>query len=235
MSIIPLFILLFLLTTAILQLKVGSLIPKELLNSPIKPFLNQVERLISNPGLLTGTSAIVMIWFSRGMFTSIEKSFSAILDKKNPAGFLYRNIVAILTIFLLWFLMFFIYTLKHFIVLLFPNLISVSVISSVAIAALLFFILIGIYYFMLPVNIPLLFIVKASSIIFLILIVFERAFVWFIVNMSKVSLVYGTFAAVVVFLLWIYYSAVVILLGAGIAKGKILIKEAEIANGKANS
>ena len=69
-----------------------------------------------------------------------------------------------------------------------------------------------------------------NLLIFSVLTVFERFFVWFIFNVSKVSLLYSSFAAVIIFLLWIYYSATVILLGAGIVKGK-LIAEGELNEG----
>ena len=229
MSIIPLFIFLFFLGMVIFHVDFKSLIPPEFLNSPLKPIFKQIETVINNSGLISGTAAIIMLWFSRGVFLSLERSFCEILKVENPAGFIYRHIVIILFIFLLWILMFVFYGAKYALALLLPQFPELSFLSSLVVPLLLFVILVSVYYFLLPVAVELGFILKVSSFVFLLLALFERAFVWFILNVSKVSILYGSFAALIVFLLWIYYSATVVLLGVGVVKAK-LISEGEIEN-----
>ncbi|WP_457679554.1 YihY/virulence factor BrkB family protein [Thermovibrio sp.] len=229
MSIIPLFIFLFFLGMTVFHLDFESLIPKDFLNSPLKPIFLQIEKVINNSGLISGTAALVMLWFSRGIFLSLERSFSEILRKENPAGFLYRHIVIVLIIFLLWVLMFIFYAAQYLLALILPQLPELSFLSAFLVPALLFLVLLSIYYFLLPVSVEFHFIFKVSVVIFLLLVVFERSFVWFIFHVSKVSILYGSFAALIVFLLWIYYSATVILFGVGIIKGKLMF-EGELSN-----
>jgi len=222
MSIIPLFIFLFFLGMTVFHVNFETLIPKEFFNSPLKPIFLQIEKVINNSGLVSGTAALIMLWFSRGVFLSLERSFSEILEKENPAGFIYRHTVIVLFIFLLWVLMFVFYSAHYLLALLLPQLPQLSFLSSLLVPLLLLVVLISVYYFLLPVNIEFSFIFKVSLLVFLLLALFERSFVWFILNVSKVSILYGSFAALIVFLLWIYYSATVILLGVGIIKGKLL-------------
>ncbi len=223
MSIIPLFIFLFFLGMVIFHVDFKSLIPKEFFESPLKPIFLQIEQVINSSGLISGTAALVMLWFSRGVFLSLERSFSEILKTENPAGFIYRHIVIVLFIFFLWILMFVFYAAQYLLALL-PHLPVLPLLSSLLVPLLLFVILVCVYYFLLPVSVELTFILKVAATVFLILTLFERAFVWFILNVSKVSILYGSFAALIIFLLWIYYSATVVLLGVGIIKGKLLFE-----------
>ncbi len=233
MSIIPLFIFLFFLGMAVFHVNFENLVPKEFLNSPLKPIFLQIEKVINSSGLVSGTAALVMLWFSRGVFLSLERSFSEILEKENPAGFIYRHTVIVLFIFLLWVLMFVFYSAHYVLGLLLPQLPQLSFLSSLLVPLLLFAILLSIYYFLLPVSVDFPFILKVSIFVFVLLALFERGFVWFILNVSKVSILYGSFAALIVFLLWIYYSATVVLLGVGIIKGKLLFSgELEDEGGK---
>jgi len=213
----------------ILHVNFQDLIPTELLNSPLKPIFLRIEELINNSGLISGTAAFFMLWFSRGIFLSLEKSFCEILEVASPANFFYRNLAIIFAIFFLWVLLFIFYIAKYIIVLLLPQIPALSLLSSLLVLILLFTILVSAYYFMLPVNVPFRFILKISVFVFSILLIFEKAFVWFILNVSKVNILYGSFAALIISLLWIYYSATVILLGVGIVKGKIIAK-GEIEN-----
>jgi membrane protein len=224
MSVIPLFIFLFFLGMVILHVNFQDLIPKELLNSPLKPFFLRIEELINNSGLISGTAALFMLWFSRGIFLSLEKSFCEILEVESPSNFFYRNLAIIFAIFFLWVLFFVFYITKYTIALLLPQIPLLSFLSSLLVLILLFTILVSTYYFMLPVRIPFGFIIKISLFVFTILLLFEKAFVWFILNVSKVNILYGSFAALIVSLLWIYYSATVILLGVGIVKGKLIVE-----------
>jgi len=227
MSIIPLFIFLFFLGMVIFHVDFKSLIPPEFLESPLRPIFFQIEKVINNSGLISGTAALVMLWFSRGVFLSLERSFSEILKTENPAGFIYRHIVIVLFIFLLWVMMFVFYAAQYILALLLPQFPELSFLSSLLVPLLLFLVLVSIYYFLLPVSVELPFILKVAAVVFLLLTLFERIFIWFILNVSKVSILYGSFAALIIFLLWIYYSATVILLGVGIIKGK-LIYEGEL-------
>jgi len=227
MSIIPLFIFLFFLGMVVFHVNFQDFIPKEFLNSPLKPIIRQFQEVINNSGLISGTAALIMFWFSRGIFTSLERSFCEILGVDNPAGFLYRHIAIVLVIFILWALMFIFYVAHYLIAALLPQFPELSFLSSLVPPFLLFIVLTSIYYFLLPVSIPFKTVFKISALIFSVLAVFERFFVWFILNVSKVSILYSSFAAVIIFLIWIYYSATVILLGAGIVKGK-LIAEGEL-------
>ena len=229
MSIIPLFIFLFFLGMVIFHVDFKSLIPKEFLDSPLKPIFLQIEQVINSSGLISGTAALVMLWFSRGVFLSLERSFSEILRIENPAGFIYRHIVIVLFIFLLWVLMFVFYAAQYILALLLPQFPELSFLSSLLVPLLLFIVLVSVYYFLLPVGVELPFILKVATTVFIILALFERAFVWFILNVLKVSILYGSFAALIIFLLWIYYSATVILLGVGVVKGK-LIYEGELTD-----
>ncbi len=227
MSIIPLFIFLFFLGMVVLHVNFQHLIPKEIFNSPLKPIFLQIEQIINNSGLISGTSAVIMLWFSRGIFFSLERSFCEILKIKNTANFLYKNLIIVLVIFFLWILMFIFSLTKYLIALLLPQIPILSLVSSSLVLVLLFTILVSIYYFLLPVELPLKFILRVSTFVFLLLIIFEKFFVWFILNVSKVSILYGSFAALIIFLIWIYYSATVVLVGVGIVKAK-LIFEGEI-------
>ncbi|RKQ61637.1 membrane protein [Thermovibrio guaymasensis] len=229
MSIIPLFIFLFFLGMVVFHVDFKNLIPKELFESPLKPIFLQIEKVLDKSGVISGTAALVMLWFSRGIFLSLERSFSEILKVENPAGFIYRHTVIILSIFLLWILMFLLYIAKYVLALLLPQFPELSFLSSLLVLLLLFITLVFVYYFLLPVSIEFPFILKISGVIFFILILVEKAFIWFVLNVSKVSILYGSFAALIIFLMWIYYSATVVLLGAGIVKGK-LIAEGEIGN-----
>ncbi len=222
MSVIPLFIFLFFLGMAVLNINFEHLIPKEILDSPLKPIFLQIEQVINNSGFLSGTAAVIMLWFSRGIFLSIERSFCEILKVENPAGFFYRHIAILLVIFLLWILMFVFYIAKFLLAMLLPQFPELSFLSGLLVPVLVFVILVSIYYFFLPVSLPITFILKISAFVFFLLVVFERFFIWFVLNVSKVSLLYGSFAALIIFLLWIYYSATVILLGVGIVKGKLI-------------
>ncbi len=226
-SIIPLFIFLFFLGMVIFHTNFQEFIPKEFLNSPLKPIINQINQVINSSGIISGTAALVMLWFSRGIFLSIERSFCEILRVDNPAGFIYRHLVIVLVILLLWALMFIFYVAHYLLAFLLPQFPILSFLSSLVAPLLLFIILLSIYYFLLPISLPISFMVRISLIVFFLLALFERFFVWFIVNVSKVSILYSSFAAVIIFLLWIYYSATVILLGVGIVKGKI-IAEGEV-------
>jgi len=227
MSIIPLFIFLFFLGMVIFHTNFQEFMPKEFLNSPLKPIINQINQVINSSGIISGTAALVMLWFSRGIFLSIERSFCEILRVDNPAGFIYRHLVIVLVILLLWALMFIFYVAHYLLAFLLPQFPALSFLSSLVAPLLLFIILLSIYYFLLPISLPILFMVRISLIVFFLLALFERFFVWFIVNVSKVSILYSSFAAVIIFLLWIYYSATVILLGVGIVKGKV-IAEGEV-------
>ncbi|SMO68949.1 membrane protein [Balnearium lithotrophicum] len=227
MSIIPLFIFLFFLGMVIFHTNFQEFIPKEFLNSPLKPIINQINQVINSSGIISGTAALVMLWFSRGIFLSIERSFCEILRVDNPAGFIYRHLVIVLVILLLWALMFMFYVAHYLLAFLLPQFPALSFLSSLVAPLLLFIILLSIYYFLLPISLPISFMVRISLIVFFLLALFERFFVWFIVNVSKVSILYSSFAAVIIFLLWIYYSATVILLGVGIVKGKV-IAEGEV-------
>ncbi len=226
-SIIPLFIFLFFLGMVIFHTNFQEFIPKEFLNSPLKPIINQINQVINSSGIISGTAALVMLWFSRGIFLSIERSFCEILRVDNPAGFIYRHLVIVLVILLLWALMFIFYVAHYLLAFLLPQFPVLSFLSSLVAPLLLFIILLSIYYFLLPISLPISFMVRISLIVFFLLALFERFFVWFIVNVSKVSILYSSFAAVIIFLLWIYYSATVILLGVGIVKGKV-IAEGEV-------
>ena len=225
MSIIPLFIFLFFLGMVIFQINFQDLVPKEIFNSPLKPIFLQIEQIINNSGLISGTAAVVMLWFSRGIFLSFERSFCEILGVENTAGFFYKHLVIILVIFFLWILMFVFYSAKYLIALLLPQFPLLSIASSLLVPVLLFAILVSIYYFLLPINVPMKFILKISTFVFLLLTIFEKVFVWFIFNVSKVSILYGSFAAVIIFLIWIYYSATVVLVGVGIVKAKLTFEE----------
>ncbi|ADU97273.1 YihY/virulence factor BrkB family protein [Thermovibrio ammonificans] len=224
MSIVPLFIFLFFLGMEVFHVDFKQFIPQQFLNSPLRPIFEQIEDVVSNSGIISGTAAAVMLWFSRGIFLSLEKSFSEILGRENPAGFLYRHIVIILVIFLLWILMFFFYVAQYLLAILLPQVPELSFLSSLLVPVLLFLVLFGVYYFLLPVKVPMGFVFKVSTFVFLLLALFERFFVWFIVHVSKVSILYGSFAAVIIFLLWIYYSATVILIGVGIFKAKLIVE-----------
>ncbi|ADY73905.1 ribonuclease BN [Desulfurobacterium thermolithotrophum DSM 11699] len=224
-SIIPLFIFLFFLGMTVFQIDFESLIPKEFFNSPLKPIFLQIEQVMNKSGLISGTAAIVMLWFSRGIFLSLEKSFCEILEVENLAGFFYRNLAVILAIFLLWIFMFVFYLAKYLIAALLPQIPILSILSSLLVPILLFAILISMYYFLLPIKIRFNFIFKISTFVFLLLTVFEKIFIWFIFNVSKVSILYSSFAAIIIFLLWIYYSAIVILIGVGIVRAKLIMEE----------
>ncbi|RUM42366.1 MAG: YihY/virulence factor BrkB family protein [Desulfurobacterium sp.] len=227
MSVIPLFIFLFFLGMTILHVNFRDLIPAELLSSPLKPIFLRIEELIGNSGIISGTAALFMLWFSRGIFLSLEESFCEILKVESPSNFLYKNLAIILAIFFLWILLFIFYITKYAIAILLPQLPVLSFLSSLLVPILLFTILVSTYYFMLPVSVPFSFIVKISSFVFTVLLIFEKVFVWFILNVSKVNILYGSFAALIVSLLWIYYSATVILLGVGIVKGKLIAEREE--------
>jgi len=232
MSVIPLFIFLFFLAMVIFNVDFKSFIPKELLQTPIKPIFFQIEKVINNSGLISGTAALIMLWFSRGIFLSLERSFSEILKRENPAGFIYKHVLIVFFIFLLWVLMFVFYAAQYLLALLLPQFPELSFLSSTLAPLLLFAILTSIYYFLLPVSVELGFLLKVSAVVFLILSLFERIFVWFILNVSKISILYGSFAALVIFLLWIYYSATVVLIGVGMVKGKLLLEELSGESGK---
>jgi len=225
MSVIPLFIFLFFLGMMVFHVDFKSFIPPELINSPLKPIFLQIEDVINDSGIISGTAVLVMLWFSRGIFLSIEKSFCEILDKTNPAGFFYKHIITILVIFFLWLLMFVFYVTKYLIAILMPKLPVLPLFTSIAVPVLVFVFLFSIYYFLLPVRVPCRFILKVTLTVFILLSIFEKFFIWFIFNLSKVSILYGSFAAIVVFLLWIYYSATVLLLGVGIIKARLLVEE----------
>ncbi|SMP14375.1 membrane protein [Desulfurobacterium pacificum] len=225
MSVIPLFIFLFFLGMMVFHVDFKSFIPPEIINSPLKPIFLQIEDVINDSGIISGTAALIMLWFSRGIFLSIEKSFCEILDKTNPAGFFYKHIVTILVIFFLWILMLVFYVVKYLIAVLMPKLPILSLFTSIAVPILVFVFIFSIYYFLLPVKVSGRFVMKVTLIVFILLAVFEKVFIWFIFNLSKVSILYGSFAAIVVFLLWIYYSATVLLLGVGIIKAKMLAEE----------
>ncbi len=224
MSIIPLFVFVIFLALVTLQVNVEVLIPKEILESPLKPLFEQVKRLIETSGFVSSTAILVMLWFSRGIFLSIERAFCEILEKENPAGFFYRNFAVILSIFILWVLVILFYVMKYLILLFFPMTPIIPLISSVSITLMLFSILFNIYFFLLPVKFPVKIVLKVSTFVLLMLMVFERIFVWFIVNVSKVNVIYGSFAALIIFLLWIYYSATMVLIGAGILKGRMVLE-----------
>ena len=225
MSIIPLFVFIVFLALITFHVNVESLIPKEILESPIKPLFEQVRRLMATSGFVSSTAALVMLWFSRGIFLSIERAFCEILGKENPAGFFYRNLAVILSIFILWILMIVFYIIKYLVIMLFPSTPLIPFISSVSILLILFSILFNVYFFLLPVKFPVKIVLKVSVFVLLMLIVFEKVFVWFIVNISKVNIIYGSFAALIIFLLWIYYSATMVLIGAGILKGRMILEE----------
>jgi len=225
MSIIPLFVFLVFLGMALFHINFEAFIPVEIVNSPLKPIFLQIKEVVNNSGIISGTAAVVMLWFSRGIFLSIERSFSEILGMENPAGFFYRHFTIILVIFLIWLLMIAFYLVKYLVALLLPKLPFVVFFTSFMLPILGFMFLFSIYYFLLPIKLSAKFIFKMTFLVFLLLVLFERAFVWFIFNLSKVSILYGSFAAVVVFLLWIYYSATVLLLGVGIVKAKLLSEE----------
>jgi membrane protein len=224
MSVVPLFIFLFFLGMEVFHVDFKQFIPPQFLNSPLKPIFLQIEEVIKDSGFISGTAAAIMLWFSRGIFLSLERSFTEILGKENPAGFIYRHLVIILVIFLLWVLLFFFYVAQYLLALLLPQVPELSFLSSYLVPVLLFFILFSVYYFLLPVKVSFGLVFKISTVIFLLLALFERFFVWFIVHISKVSILYGSFAAVIIFLLWIYYSATVILLGVGMVKAKLIMK-----------
>ncbi len=232
MSVIPLFIFLFFLGMMVFHVDFKSFIPPEIVNSPLKPIFLQIEKVINNSGIISGTAALVMLWFSRGIFLSIERSFSEILDRTNPAGFFYKHVIAVFSIFFLWVLMFVFYMFRYLITVLMPKLPVFSLFTSVAVPILVFVLIFSIYYFLLPVKVSASFLLRVSLTVFFLFVVFEKMFVWFILNVSKVSILYGSFAALVVFLLWIYYSATVLLLGAGIIKAKMLAEEMEDGSGK---
>jgi len=224
MSIIPLFIFLFFLGMEIFHVNFQDFIPKELVNSPLKPIIRQLNEVINNSGIISGTAALVMLWFSRGIFLSIERSFCEILKVENPSGFIYRHIVIILVIFLLWALMFVFYVAHYLLAYLLPQFPELSFLSSLIAPLLLLTILFSVYYFLLPVNISASVVLRISVVVFILLTLFERFFIWFIFNVSKVSILYSSFAAVIIFLIWIYYSATVILFGAGVVKGILLTR-----------
>jgi len=227
MSIIRLFVFLFFLGMVVFQVNFQDIIPKEFFDSPLKPIFLQIEKVVNDSGLISGTAALVMLWFSRGIFLSLERSFCEILGTENPAGFFYKHLVTLLAIFFLWILMFVFYVVKYAIAFLLPQLPFLGFLSGVLVPVLLFVVLLSTYYFLPPVAVRFDFIVKVSAIVFLLLVIFERVFVWFILNVSKVSILYGSFAALVIFLLWIYYSATVVPLGVGMVKGKLKIEGAE--------
>jgi membrane protein len=224
MSIIPLFVFIISLALITFHVNIESLIPREILESPLKPFFDQVKRLVETSGFVSSTAVLVMLWFSRGIFLSVERAFCEILGRENPAGFFYKNFAVILSIFILWVLMILFYIMKYLILLLFPSTPIVPFISSVSIILMLFSILFNVYFFLLPVKFPVKIVLKVSAFVLFMLMIFERVFVWFIVNVSKVNIIYGSFAALVIFLLWIYYSATMVLIGAGILKGKMILE-----------
>jgi membrane protein len=222
MSIIPLFIFLFFLGMVIFHVNFQTVLPKELYSSPLKPIIDRLNQIVNNSGLISGTAAAVMLWFSRGVFLSIERAFCEILKKESSSSFIYRHIIVIFVIFLLWALLLVSYVAHYALTILLPQFPELSFLSSLPAPVLLFTILVLLYYFLLPVELPLNPILKVSLLVFFVLAVFERVFVWFVLNVSKVSVLYGSFAALIVFLIWIYYSATVILFGAGILKGKLI-------------
>ncbi len=224
MSVVPLFIFLFFFGMVIFQINFKDIIPVEILNSPLKPIFVQIEQILNDSGVVSGTATLIMLWFSRGVFLSLERSFCEILGTENRGGFFYRHVVILLAIFFLWILMFVFYVAKYTVVLLLPKFPLFSFLSSVLVPALVFSLLVGIYYFLLPVNVGFRFVVKVSAVVFLLLTAFEKFFVWFVLNVSKVSILYGSFAAIVIFLLWIYYSATVVLLGVGMVKAKLIME-----------
>jgi len=224
MSIIPLFVFIISLALITFHVNIESLIPREILESPLKPFFDQVKRLVETSGFVSSTAVLVMLWFSRGIFLSVERAFCEILGRENPAGFFYKNFAVILSIFILWVLMILFYIMKYLILLLLPSTPVVPFISSVSIILMLFSILFNVYFFLLPVKFPIKIVLKVSAFVLFMLMIFERVFVWFIVNVSKVNIIYGSFAALVIFLLWIYYSATMVLIGAGILKGKMILE-----------
>ncbi|MEO2068560.1 MAG: YihY/virulence factor BrkB family protein [Desulfurobacteriaceae bacterium] len=223
MSIIPLFIFLFFLGMIVFQINFYDFVPKEFINSPLNPIFTQIEQVINNSGLVSGTAALVMLWFSRGIFLSLERSFCEILCRKSSCNFIHKNLLVIAVIFFLWILMFIFYSAKYLIALLLPQLPLLSFVSSMLVPILLFAILLSIYYFLLPIEIPFKFILKTSIFVFFLLTIVEKVLVWFILNISKIGIFYGSFAALIVFLIWIYYSATVILLGVGIIKAKLIL------------
>ena len=224
MSIIPLFVFIISLALITFHVNIESLIPREILESPLKPFFDQVKRLVETSGFVSSTAVLVMLWFSRGIFLSVERAFCEILGRENPAGFFYRNFAVILSIFILWVLMILFYIMKYLILLLLPSTPVVPFISSVSIILMLFSILFNVYFFLLPVKFPIKIVLKVSAFVLFMLMIFERVFVWFFVNVSNVIILYGSFAALVIFLLWIYYSATMVLIGAGILKGKMILE-----------
>jgi len=222
MSVVPLFVFLFFLGMVVFHINFQTVIPKEFYSSPLRPIIDRLNQIVSNSGLISGTAAVVMLWFSRGIFLSVEKAFCEILGRESPSGFIYRHVIVILVIFLLWALLLVSYVARYVLTLLLPQFPEVSFLSSLLSPVLLFVILVFLYYFLLPVELPLGFIFRVSLFVFLILAAFERAFVWFVFNVSKVNVLYGSFAALITFLIWIYYSATVILFGVGVVKGKLI-------------
>jgi len=221
-SIIPLLITMFFIEILIFNVDILSLLPKELVNSPLKPFFERIQHVILTTGIVSGTAIPIMLWFARGVFLAVERSFAFILGKCNPAGYIGRNILVILFIFVLWVLMFGFYSLKLFFAVVFPSNFLAMLISSVGLLVVMFLILFCLYYFLLPVKFHWKMVFKVSIFVFVMLILFERGFLYFIENISKIDILFGSFAAVIVFLLWIYYSAIMVLIGAGILKAKMI-------------
>ncbi len=224
-SIIPLFITFFFIEIIVFNVNVLSLVPKELLNSPLKPLFERIQHIITTTGILSGTAIPIMLWFARGVFLAVERSFTYILGKCNPAGYIGRNLLVILFIFVLWILMFAFYTLKLFFAVVFPLNFMANFLSSIGALSVMFLILFCLYYFLLPVKFHWKIVLKVSVFIFTMLTIFERLFLYFIENISKIDLLFGSFAAVIIFLLWIYYSAIMVLIGAGILKAKMIAED----------
>jgi membrane protein len=222
MSIVPLLIFLFFTGMLLLNVNLRDLVPPEVLSSPLKPIFLRIEELVANSGFVSGTAIVAMLWFSKGIFVSLERSFCGILKVSSPSGLLHRHVLAVVVVFSLWLLMLVFYIAKFAVGLILKSFPVISFLSSLLVPLLLFSVLFSIYYFLLPLRLPPSFTLKVSVVVFLMLSAFEKLFVWFVLNVSKVSLLYGSFTAIVVFLLWIYYSAVVVLVGVGIVKGHIL-------------
>ncbi len=230
-SIIPLIITFFFVEMSLFKINVLSLLPREMLNSPVKPLFERIQKIIQETGLLSGTALPVMLWFARGVFLSVERSFSIILGKHMEASYLKRNLVVITVIFILWVVFFGLYTLKIFVSYLAPGHALLWLLSEISVYVILYAILFCLYRFLLPMRFPLKMVMKTATVVFFVLVGFEKAFAWFVVHISRINILFGSFAAVIIFLMWIYYSVIVILMGVGILKGRMLLESNQASKG----
>lgn len=206
----------------------GALPPTAQVQRLLDLLLREVERVRSYALTATIVAAVILLWTSSTLLSTLRTALNAIFSIPTPRSFVWYKLRDIALTLVLIALVVVMLLLTPILSLLSANVSQLAPflemihlsgwISFVANLVSTFALIFLLYHFVPSRPQPLFIIVRASIVALFLWELARVAFTYYIEHARSLGAIYGTFSLIVVAALWIYYTALIVLISGEVAK-----------------